>query len=117
MCCSAAYAAEVEDGEIPPWLLEEDEEVSTAPAAAEPGDTVSDVVVLLVLYDKTGQMIAMHQQVAQQSDGTRVITVQCDAALLSSNAVTVKAFVISASGDMRPLAPVPFSQTLTFGAN
>lgn len=36
MCCSAAYAAEVEDGEIPPWLLEEDEEVITAPAAAEP---------------------------------------------------------------------------------
>lgn len=88
-----------------------------APAAAEPGDTVSDVVVLLVLYDQSGQMIAMHQQVAQQNDGTRVITVQCDAALLSSNAVTVKAFVISASGDMRPLAPVPFSQTLTFNEN
>ncbi len=33
MCCSAAFAAEPEEWELPPWLLEEDEAVSTAPAA------------------------------------------------------------------------------------
>ncbi len=38
------------------------------------------------------------------------------ASLIDTDAVTVKAFVISADGKMSPLAPVPFSQTLEIPA-
>lgn len=70
------------------------------------------ITVLLVLYDSNGRMVAMQEQSAKKNDGTKVITVECDASLIGTDAVQVRAFVISADGKMSPLAPVPFSQTL-----
>lgn len=58
----------------------------------------------------------MKEQAAQQNEGTKVITVECDASLIDTAAVQVRAFVVSADGNMSPLAPVPFSQTLEIPA-
>lgn len=85
--------------------------VYQAPVTAEPDEEIQ-ITVLLVLYDSNGRMIAMKEQAAQQNEGTKVITVECDASLIGTDAVQVRAFVISADGKMSPLAPVPFSQTL-----
>lgn len=78
-----------------------------------PEDTT--VVVLLVLYDADGKMIAMHQQAA--TEGVNSITVTCDKKLVTTNAVTVKAFIVAADGTMSPLATVPFSTELTIPKN
>ena len=72
------------------------------------------VTVLLVLYDSNGRVLAMKQQTASQNEGTKVITVECDAALIKTDAVQVRAFIIAADGSMVPLAPVPFNETLEF---
>lgn len=73
------------------------------------------VVVLLVLYDTNGKMIAMHQQTA--AEGVNSITVACDKELVTTDAVTVKAFIVAADGTMSPLATVPFSAELTIPKN
>jgi len=70
------------------------------------------VVILLVLYDENGRMLAMAQQEATQNSGTGTIVVKCDQNLIKTDAVMVKAFVINADGTMAPLSAVPFSQTL-----
>lgn len=75
----------------------------------------NDVVVLLVLYDANGKMIAMHQQAATEE--VNFITVTCDKELVTTNAVTVKAFIVAADGTMSPLATVPFSTELTIPKN
>ena len=38
----------------------------------------------------------MHYQEAQQNDGVKVITVECDKALITTGAVMVKAFIVGA---------------------
>lgn len=58
MCCSAAYAAEVEDGEIPPWLLEEEAAVSTAPADAAPEPPAPERIDVGPLSEPSPELIA-----------------------------------------------------------
>jgi|GEM_PF-4735814 len=109
----------VEEDENGEWIGEETEttEIVTvqaiyqAPVTDDPQEDIQ-ITVLLVLYDSNGRMVAMQEQSAKQNDGTKVITVECDASLIGTDAVQVRAFVISADGSMSPLAPVPFSQTL-----
>ena len=104
----------VEEDENGEWIGEETEttEIVTVQAIYQAPAADVQITVLLVLYDSNGRMVAMQEQSAKQNEGTKVITVECDASLIGTDAVQVRAFVISADGKMSPLAPVPFSQTL-----
>lgn len=58
MCCSVSFAAEVEEWELPPWLLEDDEAVSTAPAATEPEPPAPEPVDVGPVSEPTPELLA-----------------------------------------------------------